>query len=74
MSAQKVPWINAIFACAMVESCSIAEAARKISAPHCEMIDAYKFRLNTAHGGSGKWITDYQESITESFKRLEAMN
>lgn len=83
---KEVPMINALFACAMVEKCSLPEAAKLISAPHSVLVDAYKFRLDTAHGGSithgnihsvarnGKWITDYHESITESFKRLEAMN
>lgn len=71
------PMINAIFACAMVENCSLKEAAFKVDANADELLDAYRFRLDTAHGGpdgKGRWIDDYRESITESFKRLEAMN
>lgn len=69
--------INGLFACAMVERCSLAEAARRIGAPHDDLVDAYRFRLDTATGGydgRGKWYDDYFESITESFKRLQVMN
>lgn len=66
--------LNALFACAMVEQISLAQAARLISAPHPVLRDAYAIRLNTAHGYTGRWITDYHESICESFKRLEAAN
>lgn len=71
---RKPPMINAIFACAMVEQCTLADAARRVDASKEDLQDAYRFRLDTAHGGCGRFLDDYWESITESFKRLEAMN
>ena len=69
--------LEGLFACSMVERISLAEAARKIGAPQETLQDAYRLRLDTATGGAdgkGKWYVDYFESITESFKRPEAMN
>jgi hypothetical protein len=70
------PMINYIFACAMIENCSLAEAAVKCDANKDDLQDAYRFRLDTAHRNNpaGRFIDDYRETITESFKRLEMMN
>lgn len=65
------PSINALLACAMVEGCSLFDAAKKIDAPQEVLFEAVAFRMATA---VDKDIRDYMESITESFKRLEAMN
>jgi hypothetical protein len=41
------PMINCIFACAMIENCSLAEAAVKCDANKDDLQDAYRFRLDT---------------------------
>jgi hypothetical protein len=65
------PNINAVLACAMVEKCTIQEAARKVDAPHEVMFDAVCLRMSVAVDQN---ITDYHESIYAAFKRLEEAN
>lgn len=72
----KMPMINALFACAMVENCSLAEAQKKCHASIADLNEAVKYRCTIATGGpdgKGKWY-DYDQSIYECFKRLEMAN
>ena len=73
---KKIPWINAIFATAMVENCSLAKAAELISAPQSEFFEAYKFMVSvlTDIKTPINWIEDYHLGITECFKKLENAN
>lgn len=63
--------VKAVLACAMVEKCSIQEAARKVDAPHEVMFDAVCLRMSVAVDQN---ITDYHESIYAAFKWLENAN
>lgn len=72
----KMPMINALFACAMVENCSLADAVRKCNATTEDLNEAVAYRIKIATGGpdgKGKWY-DYDQSIYEAFKRLESAN
>ena len=72
----KIPWINALFACAMVDNCSLAEAQRTINAPQEDLQEAHKYMLSVIMQGNDptKWISDYQQGVTECFKKLENAN
>lgn len=75
--ANKVPMLNALFACAMVEGVSLSVAAEKCRAAKDDLSEAVKYRCNVATGGpDGKavWFSSYEESIYEAFKRLESAN
>lgn len=63
--------INHLLACAMVEQCSLCDAAKKIDAPHEVLFDAVALRMSVAVDNN---IRDYQESIYTAFKRLEEAN
>ena len=73
----KIPMINAMFACAMVEKCTLAEARDKCSATVEDLNEAVKYRCMVStggHDGKGPWYSNYEESLYECFKRLEAAN
>lgn len=63
--------INHLMACAMVECCTLADAAKKIDAPQEVLFDAVAMRMSVAVDQD---IRDYHESITAAFRRLEAAN
>lgn len=63
--------INHVFACSMVTGKSLTDAAKEVGAAQDVLVDAVALRMNVA---VDKNIRDYHESITECFKRLEAMN
>ena len=69
--------LRALFACAMVEKCSLADAAAIIGSDLPTLQTAMLYRVRVATGGpdgSGKWYDDYQQSLYEAFKKLESAN